>query len=70
MWVLLRSPKGELVMIGLERGLTGKLCSHANLDDMYEHVAPESKRTDALMPLTKNILYTTSGAACASLAFR
>jgi hypothetical protein len=70
MWVHFRSPKGELVMIGFPRGVTGKLCPHANLDDMYEQVAPESKRTDVVLPLTKNIPYTTSGAACASSTSR
>ena len=70
MWVHFRSSKGELVMIGFSRGVTGKSCSRANLDDMYEQVAPESNRTDAVLPLTKNIPYTTSGAACASSASR
>ena len=70
MWVHFRSPKGELVMIGFSHGVTGRSCSHANLDDMYEQVAPESNRTDAVLPLTKNIPYTTSGAACASSASR
>ena len=34
MWVHFRSPKGELVMIGFPRGVTGRSCSRANLDDM------------------------------------
>ena len=34
MWVHFRSPKGELVMIGFPRGVTGRSCSHANLDDI------------------------------------
>ena len=34
MWVHFRSPKGELVMIGFPRGVIGRSCSHANLDDM------------------------------------
>ena len=70
MWVHFRSPKGELVMIGSSRGVTDRSCSHANLDDMYEQVAPESNRTDAVLSFTKNIPYTTSGAACASSASR
>ena len=70
MWVHFRSPTEELVMIGFSRGVTSRLCSHANLDDMYEQVALESNRTDAVLPLTKNIPYTTSGAACASKASR
>ena len=70
MWVHFRSPKGELVMIGFSRGVTGRSCSRANLDDMYEQVAPESNRTDAVLPLTKNIPYTTSGAVYASSASR
>ena len=70
MWVHFRSPKGELVMIGFSRGVTGRSCSRANLDDMYEQVAPESNRTDAVLPLTKNIPYTMSGAVCASSASR
>jgi hypothetical protein len=70
MWVLFRSLKGKLVMIGFSRGVTGRPYYHANLVDMYEQVAPESKRTDAELPLTRNIPYTTSGAACASSASR
>ena len=65
MWVHFRSPKGELVMIGFSHGVTDRSCSRANLDDMYEQVAPESNRTNAILPLTKNIPYTTSRAACA-----
>ena len=61
MWVHFRSPKGELVMIGFSRGVIVRSCSRANLDDMYEQVAPESNRTDAVLPLTKNIPYTTQG---------
>jgi hypothetical protein len=70
MWVLFRSLKGELVMIGFSREVMGRPYSRANLVDMYKQVAPESKRTDAILPLTRNIPYTTSGAACASSASR
>jgi hypothetical protein len=70
MWVLFRSLKGELVMIGFSCGVKGRPYSRANLVDMYEQVAPESKRTDVVLPLTRNIPYTTSGAACASSASR
>jgi hypothetical protein len=70
MWVLFRSLKGELVMIGFSRGITGRSYSHANLVDIYEQVAPESNRTDVVLPLTKNIPYTMLGAACASSASR
>ena len=70
MWVHFRSPKGELVMICFSCGVTDRSCSRANLDDMYEQVAPESNRTDEVLPLTKNIPYTTSGAASASSASR
>ena len=70
MWVHFRSPKGELVMIGFSYGVIGRLCSHVNLDDMYEQVALESNRIDAILPLTKNIPYTTTGAACASSTSR
>ena len=70
MWVHFRSPNGELVMIGFSHRVIGRSRSRANLDDMYEQVAPESNRTDAVLPLTKNIPYTTSGAVCASSASR
>jgi hypothetical protein len=70
MWVLFRSLKGELVMIGFSHGVTGRSYSHANLVDMYEQVAPESNRTDAVLSLTKNIPYTTLGATYASSASR
>ena len=61
--VHLMLPKGELVSMGTLHGVTGRLCSCANLVDMYEHVAPESNNTEALDPCTKNIPYTTSGAS-------
>ena len=53
-------PKGELVSMGTLHGVTGRLCSHANSVDMFEHVALESNSTKALDPCTKNIPYTTS----------
>jgi len=68
MWVLLISPRGDVVIMGARRGVDGILCSCANLDDMYEQVAPVSKRTDAVMPLTRNVPYTTYGAAWTSSA--
>ena len=59
-------PKGELVSMGSLRGVTGMLCPRANLVEMYEQVAPESNKTEAIAPYTKNIPYTTSGASWAS----
>jgi hypothetical protein len=70
MWVLFRSLKGELVMIGFSCGVTGRSYSRANLVDIYEQVALESNRTDVVLPLTRNIPYTTSGAAYTSSASR
>jgi hypothetical protein len=52
-----------MVSIGTLRGVIGRLCSRANLEDTYEHVAPESNSTEAITPCTKNILYTMSGAS-------
>ena len=60
--VHLMLPKGVPVSMDTLRGVTSKLCSHANLVDMYEHVALELNSTKALDPCTKNILYTMLGA--------
>ena len=54
------------MLMGSLRGVIGMLCSRANLVEMYEQVAPESNKTKAITPCTKNIPYTMSGASWAS----
>ena len=70
--------RGLLPVMGRGRGrgrgrkkvVSAGITPAAIFNDMYEQVAPESNRTNAVLPLTKNIPCTTSGAACASLVSR
>jgi hypothetical protein len=59
-------PRGELVMIGIDRVVVGRESLFTNLEVIYDPVAPMSKRTEAVAPQTKKSLITTSGASAAS----
>jgi hypothetical protein len=61
--VQLSSPRGELVTMGLVLGTAHKDSLAANLEGTEELVAPESKRTVAIVLLTKNSPSTTSDAS-------
>jgi hypothetical protein len=48
-------PRGELVMIGIDRVVVGRESLFTNLEVIYDLVAPMSKRTKAVAPQTKKI---------------
>jgi hypothetical protein len=64
------SLRGELVMIGIDRVVFGRESFFTNLDVIYDPVAPVSKRTNEVVPQTKNSLITTLGASAASSSMR
>jgi hypothetical protein len=64
------SPRGELVMIGINRVVVGRESLFTNLEVIYDQVAPVSKRTNAIVPQTKNSPIMMSGASAASSSVR
>jgi hypothetical protein len=68
--VHLISPRGELVMIGIDRVVVGRESLLTNLEVIYDPVAPVSKRTKAIVPQTKNSPIMMSGASAASSSVR
>jgi hypothetical protein len=64
------SPRGELVMIGVDRVVVGRESLFTNQEVIYDPVTPVSKRTKAVVPQTKNSPTTTSGASVASSSVR
>jgi hypothetical protein len=68
--ILLFSPSGELVKIGLGRGLVGNDLSLTNLVEIYENGAPVSNKNVAKTESTRSSLSAMSGAAAASSAMR
>jgi hypothetical protein len=63
-------PRGELVMIGIDRVVVGRKSLFKNLEVIYDSVALVSKRTKVVVPQTKNSLITTSGALTTSSSVR
>jgi hypothetical protein len=63
-------PRGELVMIGIDRVVVGRKSLFTNLEVIYDSVALVSKRTKVVVPQTKNLLITTLGASTASSSVR
>jgi hypothetical protein len=68
--VHLISPRGELVMIGIDRVVVGRESLFTNLEVIYDPIAPVLKKTKAVVPQTKNSLITMSGASAASSSVR
>jgi hypothetical protein len=64
------SPSGKLLMIGIDRVVVGRESLFMNLEVTYNLVAPMSKRTQVVVPQTKNSPITTSGVSAASSSVR
>jgi hypothetical protein len=63
-------PSGELMIMGIDQVVVGRESLFTNRDVTYDPVAPVSKRTKAVVPQTKNLPITTSGASAASSSVR